>query len=95
MVRVLARIPSGAERRKIKAEVKQTLFTLDIRANHAPTYAIDVYKMLGAKDAGFLAGLVEDVDGVNAEYRAHNDELLDEDTVVGMEFARCTLPQDC
>ena len=94
MLRVLARLPSGAERQKIKAEVKQTVLTLDIRANYAPTYAIDIYKMLSARDAGFLAGHVDDVDGVNAEYRAHQDEVLDEETVVGREFARCTLPQD-
>lgn len=94
MLRVLARVPSEAERRKIKAEVKQSLLTLDIRAIHAPTYAIDIYEMLGAKDVGFLAGYIEDGDEVNAEYRAHNDETLDDDSVVGMAFARCTLPQN-
>lgn len=94
MVHCMARIPSEAASRQIKAELSQCIKVLGIRKHYALSGAIDVYEYLCNNDIAFLAGHDLGADGVDADHPFNYVEDRDEDSEVGMEFARLTMPQN-
>nr|VWP01003.1 Cercosporin MFS transporter CTB4 (Cercosporin toxin biosynthesis cluster protein 4) [Ganoderma boninense] len=91
MCRVLASLPTVSYRNMIQSDVTKCLKMLDIRANRAPVFSIDVYDVLSSPEVGFLAGDFGVPDGMNREDAGL--AFTDEDAEVGLEFARITLPR--
>ena len=92
MVHCMARIPSEAASRQIKAELSKCIKVLGIRKNYALSGVIDVYECLCDNDIAFLAGHDIGADGVDADHLFNDVEGRDEVSEVGLEFARSTMP---
>nr|VWO98592.1 NADPH oxidase B (Superoxide-generating NADPH oxidase heavy chain subunit A) [Ganoderma boninense] len=82
MCRVLASLPTALYRNMIVHDVAKSLNMLDIRANQAADFPIDVYDVLSSTDVGFLVGDFGFPDCMDAEHTLFANS--DEDTEAGM-----------